>query len=201
MLFFLWNKENNLPVNIWFYIYAVIFKLCVAQQSISVTPFKCRSRFVSSASRCASASAVLALSLCAGRTGKCRFSEATERSLVTALQDSLCLRAVVRPTSPLWPMLTGPNRRMCEVYRMPIPGEQWDLFLCPQYNCVCVVLALGSLRSHLFPNLDPKSVMQVSGEETHFTVVRTDCTDDVIAEWLPDKHRMRQKTLTQFLFQ
>jgi len=54
-------------------------------------------------------------------------------------------------------------------------------------TCVGILRAnvcLLSLRSHLFP----KSVMQVSTAQTHATVIRKDCNDDVTAaKWMHDQ--------------
>jgi hypothetical protein len=75
--------------------------------------------------------------------------------------------AVVRPASSLYPTVTGPSGRTCEFYRRTVG------LLSILRTHVCLL----SLRSHLFP----KSVMQVSTAETHATVIRADCTDDVTA--------------------
>lgn len=112
-------------------------------------------------------------------------TETWERSFLTALW-----RAVVRPANPLCPTLTGPSGRTCDFNRVLTTAAQWDLFLYPPYKCMPLVLALGSLRSHLFP----KSVMQVSTAHTHSTVIRTDCTDDVTAKWMLDQWQLSANT-------
>ena len=61
-------------------------------------------------------------------------------------------------------------------------------------TCACILrtnVCLLSLRSHLFP----KSVMQVSTAQTHATVIRTDCTDDVTAaKWMLDQWQISANT-------